>query len=296
MTLEEDKQMDAEVFPFEDNYWVSRGSRKLLTYTGPPLKETLELQAVKRFAHKKGALGVMWNYGQDYSEEGPWYRCVCDTVDYDMDKIKSKNARHNLRRSLKRCTVRPVDYLWLSDNGYDVYVKAASRYKNFKVESNEQFRKRMHSNSTVPGSEAFGVFVDDKLVAYVTLFICGQSVRGDTAHFDPAYSSSYPMYALYYTITHHYLKERGYKELDRGSRPLMHETNIDNFLLRLGYRKAYCRLGLYLARPVRVVLSIARIFRKVYKPILPSRYYAALDGLLLAQDIARATSTRTNHV
>lgn len=282
--------MNAEVSPFKDDYWVSRGSRRLLTYTGPPLKETLEIQAVKRFANKKDAWGAMWNYDHDYSEEGPWYRCVCDTADYDMDKIKSKNARHNLRRSLKRCTVRQVDYQQLAENGYDVYVKAASRYKNFKIESNEQFRKKMHSHSTVPGSEAFGVFVDDKLVAYVTLFICEQSVRGDTAHFDPEYSRAYPMYALYYTITHHYLKERGYKEFDRGSRPLMHETNIDDFLLRLGYRKAYCRLGIYLAWPVRAVLSSARIFRKACKWILPSRYYSILEGLLLAEDIAKVTS------
>ena len=158
--------MNAEVSPFKDGYWENKGSKRLLAYLGPPLKKNLEPQAVQRFVHQKGAWGAMWNYDHDYTEQGPWYRCVCDTADYDLDKIKSKNARHNLRRSLKRCTVRQVDYLWLADNGYDVYVKAASRYKNFKVESNKKFRKRMHSHSTVPGSEAFGAFVDDKLVQW----------------------------------------------------------------------------------------------------------------------------------
>jgi len=150
----------------------------------------------------------------------------------------------------------------------------------------------MRGYSSIPGRETFGVFVGEKLVAYITLLTCGQNVLGDTARFDPAYSNAYPMYALYYTIAHYYLREQGYTKLDCGSRPLLHETNIGDFLLRLGYRKAYCRLGLYLVRPVRVVLSITRIFRKIYKPILPSRYYAALDGLLLAQDIAKATSEK----
>jgi hypothetical protein len=63
--------------------------------------------------------------------------------------------------------------------------------------------------------------------------------------------------------------------------------------LRLGYRKSYCRLGLYLIRPVRSLLILARIFRKMYKLILPSRHCAVLDGLLLAQDIARATERKT---
>jgi len=292
----EDEQMNSGVSLFKDDYWVSRGSRKLLTYVGPLLKKSLERKAVKKFAHEKGVWGAMWSYDHDYCERGPWYRCICDAPDYDIDKIKSKNARHNVRRSLKRCTVRQLDYLWLADNGYDVYIKAATRYKNFRVESHDKFRKDMLSHSSVHGSEAFGVFVDEKLVAYVTLFICGRSVRGDTAHFNPAYSNAYPMYALYYKVAQHYLNEKGYKEFDRGTRPLMHETNVDDFLLRLGYRKSYCRLGVYFAWPVRAVLGIARIFRKVYELILPNRYRAILDGLLLAQDIAKATNVKINCV
>jgi hypothetical protein len=97
------------------------------------------------------------------------------------------------------------------------------------------------------------------------------------------------MYALHYTIAHHYLKEKGCKEIDSGSRALLHETDISDFLLRLGWRRAYCRLGIYLVLPVRVVLWLARIFRKVCKLLLPSRHFAILESLLLAQDIAKAT-------
>ena len=104
------------MFPFRDDYWVSRGSKKLLTYVGPALEKTLEPQEVRKFLRKKGALGALWNYDHDYAEQGPWYRCVCDMDDYDIDKVKSKNARHNLRRSLKRCTVRHVDYPWLAES------------------------------------------------------------------------------------------------------------------------------------------------------------------------------------
>lgn len=278
-----------ETFPFEDCYWYRRGNSKFLSYVGPALEKNLELSAVREFVRKKHAWGAMWNYDHDYAQEGPWYRCVCNIVDYDIKSIESKNARHNVKRSLERCSFRKIDYQWLADAGYDVYIKAASRYKNFKVESRDTFKKKMLNSSSIPGAEAFGVFVDDKLVAYITLFICGQSVRGDIAHFDPAYSNAYPMFALYYNVTHHYLKGGAYKEVDRGSRPLMHETNIDDFLLRLGYRKRYCRLGFYLVPPVKLILKIARIFRKFYSHILPSRCCAILDGLLLAQDIAEET-------
>ena len=275
---------------FAENAWTKRGGGKLLAYTGKRLKDNLNREAVSKLVREKGALGAMWTYDYGYCEEGPWYRCVCDSADYDIDKLKSRNSRHNVRRGLKKCIVRPIDYLWLADNGYEVYIKAASRYENFKPVSKETFRRDMHKHSSKPGREAFGVFVDEKLVAYATLQTCGQSVRVYAGKFDPAYAKAYPMWALLYTITHHYLKEEGCKEVDGGHRALLHETDISDFLLRLGWRKDYGRLGIYLTRPVRAVLSIARIFRKVCKLLLPSRYYAILESLLLAQDIAKVTS------
>jgi hypothetical protein len=287
MTSHENKQLDSTSCPFDDSYWIARGNSKLLTYIGPPVAG-LDHKKLKAFLRKRGALGAMWNYDHDYCTSGPWYRCICDTLGYDESKIESKNARHNLHRSLKRCVVREVDYSLLAEHAYPVYLKAASRFKNFKIESEEQFRCQLQCYAGDPNRTAFGVFVDGILVAYATLFICEKTVFGDIAHFDPAYANAYPMYALYYTIAHHYLG-MGYKEFDRGTRPLLHETNVDEFLLRLGYRQSYCRLGLYFSWPIRVLLGTARIFRGAYMRILPSRYSAILNSLLLAQDIARAT-------
>jgi hypothetical protein len=286
------KTTSAQDFLFKRDNWRERGSSKFLTYIGPALEENLDSRQVRSFIREKKAFGATWNYNYDYAENGPWYRCICDAKCYDESCIESKNVRHNLHRSLKRCTVRQIEYQWLAENGHDVYVKASLRYSNFKPEPRERFRQRMLDCCNVQGAEAFGVFVGDKLVAYLTLFVCGQRVWGDTAAFDPEYSNAYPMYALYYKVAQYYLNEKGYKEFDRGTRPLVHQTNIDDFLLRLGYRKSYCRMGLYLALPVRIVLKVAAPFMPVLKPMLPSRYYAILEGLLMAQHIAKVTSKK----
>lgn len=282
--------MDNNNLIFSDDAWSSKGGGKILRYVGEHLKDALNRDAVRKFVREKGALGAMWTYDYDCGVEGSWYQCVCDVVDYDVDKMKSRNMRHNVRRALKRCTVRKIDYIWLADNGYEVYINAASRYRNFVPVSREKFTEQMLTHSTEPGREAFGVFVGEKLVAYSTLVVRLERVDVYAGKFDPAYSNAYPMYALLYTISRHYLKEKRCKAIYGGSRPLLHETDIGDFLLRLGWRKAYCRLGIYLTLPVRVVLWLARIFRKVCKLLLPSRRYAILESLLLAQDIAKATS------
>ena len=284
-----DNTMSQKQPPFVEEYWIPRGSNKLLTYVGPPLTQNLQAKDVKAFLKHKGAWGAMWNYDDGYADHGPWYRCICDTPDYDMTAIKSKNTRHNVRRSLKRCLTRPVDYQWLVDHAYEVYLKASSRYRNPTIESEAEFKQKLGKNVGIPYHKAFGVFVDDKLVAYMTLMVHGQWVMGDTAAFDHAYSRSYPMYALYYTVANHYLKNGMHKHFDRGTRPLVHETHVDDFLLQLGFRKSFCRLGVYFNWPVRLVLSLARASRPVIKSLLPKRYGEVLDALLLAQDIAAET-------
>ena len=97
------------------------------------------------------------------------------------------------------------------------------------------------------------------------------------------------MYALYYTIAQYYLTQKGYKEINSGSRPLSHETNIGEFRLHLGWRKAYGRLGLYLVPSLQIALAVVPIYRKVDRLILSRRHYAMFESLLLAQDLARTT-------
>jgi len=282
--------MDETDFIFSDDAWGSRIGGKAIDYAlDEELRHDLNHDAVRKFIHEKNALLAMWTYDYDCGEEGPWYRFVCDIANYDIDKIKNKKGRYYVRRSLKNCTIRNVSYQWLADNAYEVYVSAGSRYSNFVPYPRKMFEKIKHKLSKEPGREAWGIFVDEKLVAYATVLIRGEKVYVAESKFDPSYSKFYPMYALYYAISHHYLNERGYRAIDNGSRPLLHDTNIGDFLLRLGWRKAYCRLGIYFTWRVRAVLIIARMFRKVGKLFLSSRQYAILESILWAQDIAKAT-------
>lgn len=285
--------MNTEVSAVKPEYWVSRGNKRLLTYAGPSLQKNLPINEVRELVNRKGALGAMWTYDCDCPMETEWYEVICDMNDYCIDKIKSSTTRSYVRRGLKKCIVRRVDYEYLADNGYEVYLKASSRYRNFAPQSKEDFREYMLRRGSAPGSELLGVFIDVKLVAYALVLIRGNTVEVCISKFDPAHSKARPMYALQYRIVEHYLNERGYKEIYSGTRPLMHETNIVDFLLHLGYRKRYGRLGMYLSRPVRVALRLARTFRKICKLALPSRHYAILESLLLAQDIKKATRKRS---
>lgn len=274
---------------FDTRCWIPRGSRKFLGYVGPPLKKSLEKVELKRFLAERGALGVTWSYDDDYADSGCWYKTVCDREDYDVAIIESKNSRKKVNKCLKNCELRPIKIESFLEEVYKVYLRACTRYKNADIIAEKKFCQEILGKHQRGNYKAFGIFYEGRLIAYMTVMDFDEYAMGDIAGFDPAYSNYYPMYGLYYYVGKYFVAESGYKEFDRGSKPLLHETNIDDFLIKLEYRKKYCRLGVYFALPVQIMLRFARMLRFVYRWVIPKRFSAILDGLLVAQDIAKAT-------
>lgn len=271
--------------PFNDQYWIPRGSNKLLTYIGPPLQSNLDQSQLKEFLSRRSALGAIWNYDDDYSDHGPWYRTVCEKSDYEVAMIQSKNTRKKINKCLNNCRLAPIELTFMMENAYGVYLQACTRYKNADTIPEETFKADLTAKSQKHNMKLFGVFHEDKLIAYMTVLDFEHYAMGDIAAFDPAFSNYYPMYGLYYYVAHYFVTERGYKEFDRGSKPLMHETEIDEFLEKMEYRKKYCRLGFYLSTPAKISLQIAGIFRFV----LPNKIKKIIDSLNYAQKISSET-------
>lgn len=82
-----------KINPFENKFWIPRGSNKFLSYVGPPLSESLDRKELKVFLKNNKAFGAIWNYDDDYSDSGPWYKTVCDREDYDTTIVDSKNSK-----------------------------------------------------------------------------------------------------------------------------------------------------------------------------------------------------------
>jgi hypothetical protein len=273
---------------FADGCWGSRASGRLLVYVGPHLKDDLDRNRVQALLRRRRAYSALWCYDWDCGQDGPWYSVICDKPDYDLATIRSGNARRKIRRCLKCCEVRPVDPAWMAENGFEVHVKAATRYHNYELPSRADFSASMRSFVGRPDVEIFGVFSGEMIVAYGKALTVGESVRLGHTKFDPEHSTLMPMYGLYYTLARHYL-QKGYQFVDNGSRPLMHETCVDEFLERMGWRKAFCRLGLEMLPAFERVLYGLRRVRRWSGRLWSPRRLAILDGLLLAQDIARQT-------
>lgn len=284
--------MDADVNIFDHNAWVERAGGKILLYFGPHLHENLQVQQVDGLLRSKNAYGAFWNYDWDCGVEGPWYSIVCDIPNYDLDRIPSRSVRYKVRRCLKACTVRRIEISWLAEMGYKTYLAATTRYRNYRRQSPRAFKRDWDLRGRDPGADAYGVFLDERLIAYGIAHRRGRSIRLGPMKFDPEYSKASPMFGLYYTMACEYLRHGAYDYVDNGSRPLMHQTHIVEFLEHMGWRRAYCRLGLYLRRPLRWGLAVARGVRVPCHLVLPERYVRMIEGCLAAEQIANETTGR----
>jgi hypothetical protein len=246
-------------------------------------------------AARRGALGAFWPFDWDCGPTSWWY-VICDAQGYDLDAIASKNARRDTRYGLARTDVRRVEPGWLAANGYELYLKATRRYAGHNPRNLEEYYGTILGVRTHAGDppwEFWGVFDrKDNLVASANCRLQAGCCIMSTATFDPDAGRLFPMNALYFTLARHYLNERGLSYLASGARPVSHDTRVEEFRLRMGWRKCHTRLGALLPPPIALGARAWDLLRPALGRVIPlrSRWVSAADGLATLVRASRETS------
>jgi hypothetical protein len=202
------------------------------------------------------ALLAQWTDEWD-KEPGDWWHICCDQKDYSLDQLK-KMVRYDVRRGLQECEVRRTDGEWFADHGYSVYAAAFQHYGTPPPLTEDQFRQEFRRHALYPGRETWGAFVSGRLVAWESCLVIDDAAILASAKSDPAFFKARPNNALLYVLTRHYLRERRLAYVMSGSRVLRHETNVQGFNEKMGYRKIFCPLRIQL-RPMTAALNALRL-------------------------------------
>jgi hypothetical protein len=195
---------------------------------------------IRAALRETGALLAQWTEGWDTEPCDWWYVC-CDRKDYDISSLR-KVARYDVRRGLQQCEVRKVDAEWFASNGFTVYAAAFRHYGTRPALTETEFVDEFRTHATYPGRETWGAFMNDRLIAWESCIVIDDAVVSASAKCDPAYFRARPNNALVYVLTRHYLIERRLRYVTSGSRVLLHDTNVQEFNEKMGYRKVYCPL------------------------------------------------------
>ncbi len=208
-----------------------------------------------------GALVAWWPSGDATADESDWYAVICRRFT-PLEEVPSK-YRCEIRRGLKNCTVRQIDADYMSRNGYAVFAKAHERYRGSSGPgwTADQFRQYFtHAKGFEDINHFWGVFRDDRLIAIAANDIYPPAeAQYWMIKLDPEFLPLYPMYALLHAMNEHYLAREKIQYVNDGWRALVHQTEVQDFLVKkFAFERYYRRLQVRFRFPLNVVVPMLR--------------------------------------
>ncbi len=269
------------LFDAEDVYWqLSRGI--LSPATATPCYVKLSHDEAQNLLRKSGAYLV--RYSSDPCEQvTEWWYIVCDR--FEPNKLSSK-TRQNINRGKRNCSVRRIDGEWLANNGYQCYQAAHSRYKNANLVEAEVFYKNTLKSSGGP-FEYWGVFFEDHLAGYCQCIVEDNDIITNVTKYHPAFLKHRSAYALINYLINHYVVEIG-KTLSNGNRSIAHDTNYQDVLINMGFRKQYCRLNVVYQLWLKFIIDIFFPLRKLIISLPNYGPIHKIQVLLLQEHLRKA--------
>jgi hypothetical protein len=275
----------------DDIPWQIR-NRILLPLCLPHTNQNIDRNKVKNFLMRSNALLAHWTDEWDRSESLWWWTC-CDNKEYDLEKITNTDGRKNIRKGLRECIIDRIDVEKFLDESYQVHYQAANSYgisKNL-IQPENEFKNFFLKMSKYSGFEFWGAYFNNKLVAFATCLVLDNAVLLTNTRSDPNYHKHRPNNALIYKLTHYYLKDRNVTYITNGPRTLLHQTSINSFLIKMGYRKIYGRLNLVLSKKANllILLGVSKWgkYLDFIERFLPNQW-ASLNGFLKIHSISKS--------
>lgn len=195
-------------------------------------------------------------YDWDCSDKTNFWEIICDRH-YPIEDLPSK-TRNQIRRCFRDCDIRiftPSELI--NFDGYNVYIKAFSRYHDIAVEiaDRKSWEEMISSDKK---HEFWGVVVreSNQLIAWAMNTVDIAFVQYNTLKAVPEMMNKhYPYFGLLYKMNQYYLETIGCRYVSDGWRSVTEHSGIQPFLERNFYfRKAYTRMRLYYAPWLEMII------------------------------------------
>lgn len=268
------------LFKAGDIYWrFYQGA--LIPAPATPCFVELSQDHANALLKDSGAMFI--RYASDPCEKTTeWWFIVCDT--YSHAKLSS-NTRSKINRGNKRCSVKQIETEWIADQGYGCYTTAFKRYKNVVPISKEEFRNSILKTLGGP-FEYWGIFIGDRLVGYCQCIIENSEVSTNVFKFDPSFLKHYTSYALINSLLSHYVVEQ-HMIVSNSVRSIAHDTNMQDLLLKFGFRKQFCHLNIVYKPWLEYVVQILYPLRKLIAIMPDIGFVHKMQSILIQEELRR---------
>ena len=243
-----------------------------------------ELNSVEAGAllSKSGAWLIRYSSNPGNCDTSWWY-VLCDR--YDPSQISAK-TRQNIRRGRRECIVQEVAAERLAIDGYACYSAAFGRYQGKKPLQEDAYREMMLDTIGGPFSY-WGVFYQGHLAGYCQCVIDGNQVITNVTKYHPDYLRHRSAYALMDELIQTYVVRQN-MVLSNGNRSIAHDTNYQEVLISLGFRKQFCRLNVVYDSLLKVGIDAIYPARSLLRSLPYNSFVQKVKALLEQEEIRRS--------
>jgi hypothetical protein len=182
--------------------------------------------------------------------------------DYALDKLSGK-SRARIRRAAGSLEVRPATPSWLAKFGHACHVEF-SALKNMRPQSATEFEKYFADLERHPVFECWTCTNGNELVGYAVCLREHDGVFMEIFQITPAGRRSFAGYLLLHTILQHYVNDLSLP-ISNGTRSVLHPTDMQEFLLKFGFRREFADLLIVYRPAVAVLVKMLFPFRKIFE-------------------------------
>lgn len=193
-----------------------------------------------------------------------WY--IIQDQPIRLEDLHSK-CRNQVRKAYKTLIINKIDKLGVINGGYEVYEAAFRRYK-IKTSiplSREQWERNV--KNAPENMEYWGTYEREsgKLIAYAEVLIQSNAVKYTALKAIPEYmNKTYPFYGLLFEMNKYYIEDEKMLYVTDGARSITEHSNIQSFLEKFNFRRAYCHLRVTYVWWLKMVINILYPFRKLF--------------------------------
>lgn len=221
-----------------------------------------------------------WTSDFDCGARTEWWYCIRDKKIF-LDDLTAKQ-RYRINRGRKNVSIKRIDEKERQKYVDDLYQIAVDSLSEYPAKYREIPSKDNFSSQLLNTKADVWIAVDKEEQKVCAYSLCSKQM--DMVHLSvmkvmPDYLRKEVNAVFAFEICYYYLNELGLRYICDGERNIRHETNYQDFLVKvLGFRYAYCKLNVIYHPLVKIVVAclypLRSLLKKmgVYSPFLYNIY------------------------
>ncbi len=233
------RQTGHKVYKTKSSYWYTAGPRVLQAFPYHWLIEPDEKE-INDLLRGKNLLALRYSTSLEAPKGVISYHVVYDHPEYSLELL-DRRSRQNVNKGLKNCTVEPISFTRLAEEGWQLESDTLDRQSREGQHDSYSWKMLCRIAESIPGFEAWGAIVDGKLAASLLTFQQGDCCEMLYQQCRREYLNDRVNNALTYTVSQLMMQRSPVKMIFYALHSLDAPPNVDEYKFRMNYR----------AKPVR---------------------------------------------